>query len=723
MVLISFKSISPITSPILPTYHHHHHSFHHSIHHLLLIYYKLILLFLFFLIFYLSYFTNLINHHFNQSYQFHSTKSSTKFYEFDFSNQSTTTTFNIPGWIKLNALPITSLLEKPSGLSIQPINPISECESNWISAGIPCLSLQNQSTPLDILWTWVNGTSTQKKQTYSTKQLPDYLFRQHDELRYSIRSVLTSIPSTLINQLHLFTEDICGSNLPFDRFGSIPTWLNTTFIDRQIALHHHSQAFHVSVNYLKAWKPFQNYSSNDHSILQSNSIQWRKSVVPSHNSLAIESQIPHLENLGKTLLYMNDDTFLLRPFSSGDLMTSSYGPVFRIQWDLNVQDRPPTSRPLSIGSNGEWPSLGYSNWLLSNRFGCRDRRYLHHVAKVLPVDSMKELSAIWADELSESASSAFRSQLPEVNLPFLTTWYHIEKHRESILYSYIMLKSDLNSDGKISSNEFQLMLKDLSIKPNQRILQVQTPSRLTNHPNMIRKVLKDSDYPLQTQYAWVSSDGYPLQSNSNHQLPNYSSTNPPDQTFCEIDVEVCFGNLNDLVNRNGELKSEDLFKRIGFEQVRCGDCLVTKIVGESGLANSLEFALPSSTSPSTTWFFGFFKRVGFGGMGKKRKEGVVGVEKSWENLKVWGKNVRGDEKRQIGISLLKKYQYVIGNTPNTFRALTSEIGAKKFLEPLIVNQDSVAMVTVNDLIVESGAIRVFKNWLNQLWSEKLDFEI
>lgn len=723
MVLISFKSISPITSPILPSYKHlnkHHSTFQfqfQSIKHFI----KLILIISLSLIFYyLSYLFkfNLIFDNPNQS----TTTTTTTTYKIINLNQSSTTQSKpklIPGWIKLNhGLPTTtSLLEFTSPSSSSSSSQISDCESNWISSGIPCTSIKSKPNKLDILWTWVNGTTTQKPPSYQSNQLPDYLFRQHDELRYSIRSVIKSVPSTLINHLHLFTEDISFPSSydshQLSLYGSIPTWLNLTSINSSILLHHHSNAFKTSLTYLKS-TAFGKNSSDHHS----NSIHWRQSVVPSHNSLAIESQIPHLENLGKTLLYMNDDTFLLRPFTAGDLVTDSYGPVFRLQWDLKVQDREP-SRHLTVGQNGEWPSLGYSNWLLSNRFGRRARRYLHHVAKVLPVESMKELAEIWADELSESASSAYRSHLPEINLPFLSTWYHIEKHRESILYSYIMLKSDTNSDGLISAKEFQNLFQSLSLQPNQTILKVPTPSRLTTHPLTIQSVLKAEEYPLQTQYSWVSSDGYPLQSEGSNQLSDYSdSSGPQNKAFCEIDLEVCFGNFT-----IGQ-PSEKVFKRISFENVGCGDCLVAKIVGESGLSNGLEFALPSSSSTTqNSWttlrFFEGFLR-GFGKRGREVKG--FGNQKRWEDLKVLGTR-KGKGKREMGIKLLKKYSYVIGNTPNTFRALTSEIGAKKFLEPLIENRDGKAMVTVNDLIVEVGAIKVFKNWLVRLWPEKLDFEI
>jgi hypothetical protein len=51
--------------------------------------------------------------------------------------------------------------------------------------------------------------------------------------------------------------------------------------------------------------------------------------------------------------------------------------------------------------DGEWPSLGYANWLLDQRFGVRTRPYLAHFVKTYSAPLMQEVAAIWGEELTE----------------------------------------------------------------------------------------------------------------------------------------------------------------------------------------------------------------------------------------------------------------------------------------------------------------------------------
>ncbi|KAI9614160.1 hypothetical protein KEM48_006072 [Puccinia striiformis f. sp. tritici PST-130] len=151
-------------------------------------------------------------------------------------------------------------------------------------------------------------------------------------------------------------------------------------------------------------------------------------------SLAIESQFGHLSTIHDNFLYLNDDCFFINKFSQGDFSSELFGPVFRIQFDLKVEDDQ-INRSGSLASRGEWPSLGYSNYLLSERFGKRDRRYLSHLPKVLNIHILNEVSEIWREEI-------FILRLLE----------------EAMLHSFIMLQSDQNQDGMMTRKERKKIL-------------------------------------------------------------------------------------------------------------------------------------------------------------------------------------------------------------------------------------------------------------------------
>lgn len=51
--------------------------------------------------------------------------------------------------------------------------------------------------------------------------------------------------------------------------------------------------------------------------------------------------------------------------------------------------------------DGEWPSLGYSNWLLDQRFGARKRPYLQHFVKSYSAALLQEVTSVWGEELTE----------------------------------------------------------------------------------------------------------------------------------------------------------------------------------------------------------------------------------------------------------------------------------------------------------------------------------
>ncbi|KAF7308758.1 hypothetical protein MKEN_01074900 [Mycena kentingensis (nom. inval.)] len=453
------------------------------------------------------------------------------------------------------------------------------CVEQWVAYGRPCPA-DNIPFKLDALWTWVNGSeqilsATRNKQVAIAVQKanrnkgfqPAFLgargthFRTHDEMVNSMRSVLHSLPPEIVRKYILLTADVSADDTERLRFGSVPTWLN---LGSDVQVLHHSDVYRVPEPMLPEDDP--------------HGCQWKDRLVPSFNSLAIESQFVHIHDLAPTIFYSNDDCFLLRPLSAADFETPLYGPVFRIQFDLGVKSRPPDSPPVGVDKEGEWPGLEYTNWLLDQRFGKRTRRYPHHVAKVASTPIMREVAAIWAEEIAHTAEARFRGHGPQVNLLYLTTWYTVEKHREALLYSFILLRVDADADGIISPSERRTLMSGLNAKGLVTI-----SMRDNGSPPQVSYNLKQAKLsePKETEYSWLSSDGYPLIHTSKGSVTAKA-------THCTIDVVRCFAGDATLA----------LFRRVAFEKPECGDCLIAHLVGQSG-KDGLNAFLPSSRSGPT----------------------------------------------------------------------------------------------------------------------------
>jgi hypothetical protein len=154
-----------------------------------------------------------------------------------------------------------------------------------------------------------------------------YHTREHDELRYSIRSVQESFGSAL-RTLHLIVNDYPSFSPPSSPepystpysltslLAQVPHWLHLPSIDFSepsrsswfstptLMVHPLSQLFKRGSASLPAHPGFE--------AEEAEAEQWRASVLPSFNSLSVESQLPNLDHVGDTLLCLNDDFFLMQ---------------------------------------------------------------------------------------------------------------------------------------------------------------------------------------------------------------------------------------------------------------------------------------------------------------------------------------------------------------------------------------------------------------------------
>lgn len=235
---------------------------------------------------------------------------------------------------------------------------------------------------MDIVWTWVNGSSQElqswrsrwrgpvelTKSVVRGRQQADRLnhFRAHNELLYSMRSS-RSLDQEAVGRRLLFTTDLPSGD-GGERQGQVPSWFAT---GEGVDLEHH----------WRAWTP-----------------ELREASLPTFNSLAIETQLGHLD-IGDTFLYMNDDAFFGAPsLSLSDLASPLFGPVIRLQSDLFVEGTPETMPGDDV--EGEWPSLRRTAWLLDRRFGKRKRVYTEHTSKVFSRSLLREMELTWPQDFA-----------------------------------------------------------------------------------------------------------------------------------------------------------------------------------------------------------------------------------------------------------------------------------------------------------------------------------
>lgn len=230
---------------------------------------------------------------------------------------------------------------------------------------------------IDIVFSWVDAGSLEWQKARA-KRMASYVvgegddhearFRQLDELKYALRSV------------HLFAP-----------------WIRKTFI--------------VTDSVRPAWL-------DEHpkvTVVRSEEFFSDTSVLPTHNSMAVESQLHHIPGLSEHFLYSNDDMFFGRRvnpdlfFTSGGLTKFLEGPN-RIGLGDNNSDR-----------SGFENAARVNRRLLHDKFGRLTTRHLEHAAAPLRKSVMAEMELVFAQEFRSTMSSAFRAS---TNISVTNSLYH-----------------------------------------------------------------------------------------------------------------------------------------------------------------------------------------------------------------------------------------------------------------------------------------------------------
>jgi hypothetical protein len=235
--------------------------------------------------------------------------------------------------------------------------------------------------PIDAVYLWVNGNDPEHRalrRAYEARlpERPDadsagpQRFRDHGELRYSLRSLETYAP--WIRNVYVVTN------------GQVPGWLDTS--NPRVTVVRHEAIFPDSRD------------------------------LPTFNSNAISLHLHRIPGLSRWFLCLDDDYFLGAPVPVEAFLDPAGRPcVYR---DMHTM---PTDQ--ATGSV-LYRACAYTQALLDRRFGPKPaRRAVSHVPQLVDRDVAEELASAWPDEAKRTSAHRFRS--PEDVVPAVLYVYYL----------------------------------------------------------------------------------------------------------------------------------------------------------------------------------------------------------------------------------------------------------------------------------------------------------
>jgi hypothetical protein len=218
---------------------------------------------------------------------------------------------------------------------------------------------------IDMVFSWVDG-STSEFQRERAARMAGYVvgegddgparYRHVDELRFALRSVHMYAP--WVRRIFVATDS------------PVPAWL----ID------------HPTVTFVRSEEFFAD-----------------PSVLPTHNSHAVEAQLHRIPGLAEHFLYANDDMFFGR-LVSPELFFTPAGVTKFVETHVRIGTGAPAPH-----RSGHDNGLRVNRELLRTRFGRTIARDLAHCATPLRKSVMAELEQEFAEGFERTAASRFRS--------------------------------------------------------------------------------------------------------------------------------------------------------------------------------------------------------------------------------------------------------------------------------------------------------------------------
>ncbi|KAJ7767953.1 hypothetical protein DFH07DRAFT_808194 [Mycena maculata] len=588
-----------------------------------------------------------------------------------------------------------------------------DCVEQWIARGT-WGSCPVDEPRIDLVYTWVNGSDPlhYKARTKALENLKvlrrpkEARFREHDELRYSLRSIRKATSSWKHTAVHLVTADVDPEDPsnPDGRLGLVPQWLNMDFKPSRsedgpppVYLHHDSELFHLI--------PTGPRNSRIEEVFA-----WRNKTLPTFNSHAIESQLPNLDPklVSENIITLNDDNFMMLDLPPSAYHSPLYGVVFLFQTDRLI-DSDDTG---TLDGTAELRSLAWSNHLLDQRFGVRRRPYMMHNARAFSLPLLHEASLAFGQYFSATPLSHFRGVVNtppdlEVNMMFLGSHFVIERHREALLWSWIVAKWGSTS-GVLVPTDKDKMWKELGGSGD--LLRAPWPSRTSRidvtqymHQAGIREPFSDfnSSQP-RLQYSFVSGDGYihsylPIikDTPSTQHVPNLAVLSK--NIVCEMSRRECLGSEAE--------PAWDLFKRVLVDQRSCGDCFISALVAASG-PQGLEIFLPAATNTPSFHDVTTLPLV---------------LPSEAPPLP--------ENPRKFALRLIYRYSYSLGVSLTKFIMMANSFQGRTELKRTDANPD-IALLCINDDLAPRYAVasvraaeEVLRSWFESKWPDKIEWEL
>ncbi|KAJ7467158.1 hypothetical protein FB451DRAFT_407107 [Mycena latifolia] len=617
-----------------------------------------------------------------------------------FASSSSRIIFQLEGWTR----PIYDPFTRPpaadaiADTSIRPIKAHLQipdaCLDHWVAFGRwkgSCIRVPVEESAIDLVYIWVNGSDVLHWESredllgelqYSTRNAR---FRQHDELRYSMRSAFKNTKTWKHSVWHIVTADVPDPD-EFDdneRLGLVPQWLDfdTAWAGGEhgeppVYLYHDSEIFHLT-----------SLPGRTSTIEEVD--KWRSSVLPTFNSMAVESQLPHLDPdvVSENIIYLNDDQFFVLPLPPSAFHSALYGPVIRLYQPFMVQG----DVSGDAYGGGEWRSLGWSAHILNQRFGTRGRAYVQHNARSFSLPLLHETALMFGDSFALTPMSQFRGSHAvsgefEVNTIFTATHFVMERHREALLWSWVVAKWGGVVDGLLDEELKDAMWLELGADDAHDELRRNATRRASNDDvrlNMRAAGLEEpqSDRPEEranTTYLFVSLDGY---------TPNYEGR-PHEIALSRND---CIG--------ESEETAWAVFRRLSVEKPHCGDAVIAALTDAS--PHGLSIFLPPHTSSAPVPVPAVLPLI---------------IPSSPPPLP---ENPRG-----FAVRLIHRYAYAIADTPSAFFGVETAEQGRVYFSWLHAD---LALLCVNDDLYDDArnltqGDAMLREWFQKKWPEKLAYE-
>jgi hypothetical protein len=182
----------------------------------------------------------------------------------------------------------------------------------------------------------------------------------------------------------------------------------------------------------------------------------------------------------------------------------------------------------------------------------------------------------------QSACQRFRGETGfQLYSWYVTFHYTIERHREALLWSYIMIRSDTDQNGNLGWQERQAIMEDLEegmIKEGQPGFR----KRMFYNMNEALESVGLEAPKVNVDVQWTSLDGPAAINNI--------------ECF-EFNVNECLAPgfstpLSDEHNKNHVFSTASIFDRVTRQHPKCGDCLIKLLLNrvQKGLSPLLPHA-------------------------------------------------------------------------------------------------------------------------------------